>query len=53
MLESVDCVLIVTDHSVYDYQWIVNNAKVVVDTRNATGDMKDKTDKVVKLGAGI
>ena len=31
-----DCVLIVTDHSDYDYQWIVQHASLIVDTRNAT-----------------
>jgi UDP-N-acetyl-D-glucosamine dehydrogenase len=31
-----DCVLIVTDHSQYDYAKIVKDAKLVVDTRNAT-----------------
>jgi UDP-N-acetyl-D-glucosamine dehydrogenase len=31
-----DCVLIVTDHSDYDYQWIAQHASLVVDTRNAT-----------------
>lgn len=31
-----DCVLIVTDHSTYDYKKIVSEAKLVVDTRNAT-----------------
>ena len=31
-----DCVLIVTDHSDYDYAWIVQHASLVVDTRNAT-----------------
>ena len=31
-----DCVLIVTDHSDYDYEKIVRDAKLVVDTRNAT-----------------
>jgi UDP-N-acetyl-D-glucosamine dehydrogenase len=30
-----DCVLIVTDHSDYDYQWIAQHASLVVDTRNA------------------
>ena len=35
-LEQYDCVLIVTDHTDYDYQGIVNSAKLVVDTRNAT-----------------
>jgi UDP-N-acetyl-D-glucosamine dehydrogenase len=31
-----DCVLIVTDHSSYDYPAIVRDAQLVVDTRNAT-----------------
>ena len=31
-----DCVVIVTDHSQYDYPKIVENSKLVVDTRNAT-----------------
>jgi len=34
-----DCVLIVTDHSTYDYKKIVSEAKLVVDTRNATRGM--------------
>ena len=35
-LGSYDCVLIVTDHSDYDYAKIVRESKLVVDTRNAT-----------------
>jgi UDP-N-acetyl-D-glucosamine dehydrogenase len=35
-LDNYDCVLIVTDHSDYDYRWIVQHASLVVDTRNAT-----------------
>jgi UDP-N-acetyl-D-glucosamine dehydrogenase len=35
-LASYDCVLIVTDHSSYDYKKIVREAQLVVDTRNAT-----------------
>ena len=35
VLESADCVLLVTDHSAYDYKWIASNAKLIVDTRNA------------------
>ncbi len=35
-LGSYDCILIVTDHSAYDYARIVREAKLVVDTRNAT-----------------
>jgi UDP-N-acetyl-D-glucosamine dehydrogenase len=35
-LGQYDCVLIVTDHSDYDYQRLVREAHLVVDTRNAT-----------------
>jgi UDP-N-acetyl-D-glucosamine dehydrogenase len=35
-LRSYDCVLIVTDHSSYDYGKVVQEAQLVVDTRNAT-----------------
>jgi UDP-N-acetyl-D-glucosamine dehydrogenase len=35
-LEQYDCVLIVTDHSDYDYERIVSESQLVVDTRNAT-----------------
>jgi UDP-N-acetyl-D-glucosamine dehydrogenase len=35
-IEGFDCVLIVTDHSDYDYEDIVQRSKLVVDTRNAT-----------------
>jgi UDP-N-acetyl-D-glucosamine dehydrogenase len=35
-LGNYDCVLIVTDHSDYDYQRIVREAQLVVDSRNAT-----------------
>jgi len=35
-LGQYDCVLIVTDHSDYDYERIVHESQLVVDTRNAT-----------------
>jgi UDP-N-acetyl-D-glucosamine dehydrogenase len=35
-IPEFDCVVIVTDHSQYDYADIVEKAKLVVDTRNAT-----------------
>ncbi len=36
-LAEKDCVVIVTDHSAYDYEWLAQNARLIVDTRNATG----------------
>jgi UDP-N-acetyl-D-glucosamine dehydrogenase len=47
-LASQDTVLIVTDHSAYDFPWIVKHAKLVVDTRNATKDCQDGTRKIWK-----
>jgi UDP-N-acetyl-D-glucosamine dehydrogenase len=40
-LDQFDCVLIVTDHSEYDYKKIVSEARLVVDTRNATKGIAD------------
>jgi UDP-N-acetyl-D-glucosamine dehydrogenase len=40
-LGQYDCVLIVTDHSDYDYRKIVKEAKLVVDSRNATKGIVD------------
>ena len=48
MLASYDCVLIATDHSAYDYASIVRHAQLVVDTRNATKDVKTGRRKIVK-----
>jgi len=48
MLAGYDVVLISTDHSDYDYGWIVKNAKLVVDTRNATAGVRGAGKKIVK-----
>ena len=45
-LGSYDCVVIVTDHSDYDYKNIVDEAQLVVDTRNATKGIE--STKVVR-----
>ena len=42
-LATYDAVLIATDHSTVDYEFLVSNSKLVVDTRNATANVKDKT----------
>ncbi len=47
-LESLDCVLIATDHTVYDYDMIVKHARLVVDTRNATANVAEGRDKIRK-----
>lgn len=47
-LASQDVILIATDHSVYDWDNIVEHAQLVVDTRNATKDVVEGRDKIVK-----
>ncbi|MCL2639213.1 MAG: nucleotide sugar dehydrogenase [Phycisphaerales bacterium] len=47
-LKKYDAVVIATDHSAYDYPMIVRNARVVVDTRNATGHVKKGREKIIK-----
>lgn len=47
-LASLDCVLIATDHTAYDYNEIVKHAKLVVDTRNATVNVVDGRDRIYK-----
>ena len=47
-LANEDCVIIVTDHSCYDYEMIVQHAPLVIDTRNATRDLKDNREKIYK-----
>ena len=47
-LAAQDCVLIATDHSAYDYDFIVNHSRLVLDTRNATKNVKEGRDKIRK-----
>lgn len=47
-LASYDAVLIATNHSSYDYEFIASHAQLVVDTRNATGKVSQHRDKIVQ-----
>lgn len=47
-LAKYDCVLVSTDHSVYEFDFIVKHAQLVIDTRNATVNVKDTDNKIVK-----
>lgn len=47
-LNSRDCVLIVTDHSRYDWDWIVENSRLVIDTRNATKGVCKHRERIIK-----
>ena len=48
-VKAADCVVIVTNHSAYDYQKMLADAKLIVDSRNALGLHGQKNDKVVRL----
>jgi UDP-N-acetyl-D-glucosamine dehydrogenase len=48
IVASYDCVLIATNHSTYDWQMIADNAKLIVDTRNALSKVTGKRDHIVK-----
>ncbi len=47
-LKKYDSVLISTDHTSYDYQAIVDSAKLVIDTRNATKKVRRGRRKIIK-----
>lgn len=48
LLETADCVVIITDHTVFNWQHILDHSKVVVDTRSATEKLNGKA-RVVPL----
>jgi len=48
-VRHVDCVVIVTNHKVYDYAAILDAARLIVDTRNALGSAARENPKVVRL----
>jgi UDP-N-acetyl-D-glucosamine dehydrogenase len=47
-LAAQDCVLIATDHSAFDYPFVVRHAPLVVDTRNATRNVQEGREKICK-----
>ena len=44
-LSQVDCVLIATDHDIFDYEMIQNNSQLIVDTR---GRYRDYYQNIIK-----
>jgi len=47
-LAQFDLVLIATDHTTVNYQWVVDHARIVVDTRNATRTVSKGREKVYR-----
>ncbi len=48
-VENSDCVVIITNHSEYEYDAILEKAQLIVDTRNALGKAGRKNEKVFGL----
>ncbi len=48
-VKDADCVVIVTNHTTYDYKAILQNAALIIDTRNALGEAGRDNPKVVRL----
>lgn len=53
LLKDSDVVVIITDHSVYDYEWVVSFSKRIVDTRNATKKIRNNREKITLLGSSV
>jgi UDP-N-acetyl-D-glucosamine dehydrogenase len=49
LLRAADCVVIITNHRAFDYDRIVRESAVVVDTRNATRNVQEGRDRIVLL----
>lgn len=45
-LQEQDCVLIVTDHSAYDWSWVAAHSRLIVDTRHATRNVTEGRDRI-------
>ncbi|NQV72627.1 nucleotide sugar dehydrogenase [bacterium] len=51
-ISSYDVVVMVTDHDAFDYQEIADNARFILDTRNAFKDVDIDSERIRVLGAG-
>ena len=45
-LQQADCILLATDHTAYDYDFILQHAKLIVDTRHVFNGRKGAEKKV-------
>lgn len=49
LLESLDCLVIATDHAALDYGWIAAHSRLIVDSRNATKGLGPTKARIIKL----
>ena len=47
-LSGLDCTLIATDHTAFDWSSIVRHSQLVIDTRNATVEVTEDREKIWK-----
>lgn len=48
-IARADCVLILTDHTCVDYQWVADHARLILDARNATKNVQKGKEKITKI----
>jgi len=48
-LEAQDCVLVAVAHRCFEFPWIVRHSRLVVDAQNATKNIEEGREKIVKL----
>jgi len=49
LLKKADLVVILTDHTDYNYQWVVDHARLIFDSRNATKRVAKNRHKIEVL----
>jgi len=49
LMKKADLVVILTDHTSYDYQWVVDNSRLIFDSRNATKMVTSGRKKITTL----
>ena len=47
-LQRADAVVVATDHTAFDYQFVVDASTLVIDTRNATRSVTNGREKIVR-----
>jgi UDP-N-acetyl-D-glucosamine dehydrogenase len=52
-VQAQDCLVILAAHSAYDYPWLVQSARLIVDAVNATRCVPQRSGNVVRLGAPL
>jgi UDP-N-acetyl-D-glucosamine dehydrogenase len=52
-LAAADAVVIVTDHRAVDYQFVVDHARLIIDSRNATAGLTSSGARIVRLSGTV